>query len=655
RPRSPARGSRRRRLATRGDAPEGDGAVRSSRGRAAPVGVDDGQTAMAGRGCADAPPPPGGGKVPARLSTASRRRGGLQRAATVVFVLAMVLGLAEAAMAASRAAVVVGANAAVAGRPALRYAHSDAETVARALIEVAGFSPGSVEILRDSSPDAILEALDRRLAELRATQGETMLLFYFSGHADGEALYSGGAPLPLSALKERLSDRRAGVRVGIVDACSGGAWTGAKGLRPAPEFEVNLPLTLGSEGSALLAASSGMGDAHESEVIGGSFFTHHLVAALRGAGDRSGDGEVTLQEAFDYAQPLTVRDSSLIAGFPQRPSFEINLRGRRDLALSRIAGHPNRITIDQESGPVQVIRLDSGLLVLELPTGKRSVTAALTPGRYVLRRTDGETVWAKEVDVSSGSEVFVRERDLAPIAKGALASKGLLPPEASTLPGGDWALQLAMGRVITGEKYTGAADAELGGFFDVRVGLTDRLQLSLTAIELSWRLGDPGAAEFLLRAGTGGWGLMGGGIFLFPTFGAQARFWESPRSSFVFGATAQSIFSRSDVPQNLDEWNGAIQAGWVLQVGERVTLSAGVAAVQDWNYAARRARVASRWESGSPQVELGSVLMLGSSRLPIAAVELFDGLFLDGYVSVRIDPTSGGVHESFLGGVTWRL
>jgi hypothetical protein len=57
----------------------------------------------------------------------------------------------------------------------------------------------------------------------------------------------------------------------------------------------------------LIASSSGVEKARESERVYGSFFTHHLVAALRGAADRSGDGVVTLTDPFAYARERTGR------------------------------------------------------------------------------------------------------------------------------------------------------------------------------------------------------------------------------------------------------------------------------------------------------------------------------------------------------------
>jgi len=152
--------------------------------------------------------------------------------------------LATDAAAARRMAVVVGANAAAPGRTQLRYAHVDAESVAQALVEVADFTAEEIDLLLDPTPEEVMAALDRRLAMLSGLREETMLLFYYSGHADHASLYPGGTPLPLAAIKERLSDEKASVRVGIVDACSGGGWTGSKGLHATEQFEIDLPLAL---------------------------------------------------------------------------------------------------------------------------------------------------------------------------------------------------------------------------------------------------------------------------------------------------------------------------------------------------------------------------------------------------------------------------
>jgi hypothetical protein len=104
-----------------------------------------------------------------------------------------ILVVSTAAPAAShRIAVVVGANRGALGRPDLRYSYCDAQDVAETLIQVGEFKPDDVHVLHDPSPAVVLGELDRELATLRADRGESLLVFYYSGHADGAALYPGG-------------------------------------------------------------------------------------------------------------------------------------------------------------------------------------------------------------------------------------------------------------------------------------------------------------------------------------------------------------------------------------------------------------------------------------------------------------------------------
>ena len=157
-----------------------------------------------------------------------------------------------------RYAVVIGANKASPGRRDLRYAHNDAQEIADTLIRVAGYGYDNVTVLLDPDPQQVLAALDAYLA--REPSGtEALLFFYYSGHADAEALYPNGRPLSLRALRQRLDDERMNVRIGLIDACRGGGWTGAKGLTAAPPFPVEWPVALNNRGSVLDRVQLGMG------------------------------------------------------------------------------------------------------------------------------------------------------------------------------------------------------------------------------------------------------------------------------------------------------------------------------------------------------------------------------------------------------------
>lgn len=332
---------------------------------------------------------------------------------------ALLLSLVTAATPARRA-VLVGSNAAIEGRTPLHFAHRDAQNLADVLRTSGGFSASDVRVLLDASPDDVLAALALARAEAAA---DGLLVFYYSGHADEAALYPGGKALPLATLKERLGDANTGVRIGIIDACRGGGWTQAKGLTPTKPFEVGVP-ALSSEGTALLAASSGLEDAHEAEVLQGSFFTHHLVGGLRGAADSSGDGQVTLSEAFAYANRLTIRDTATRSREPQHPSFDLRLRGRQDVVLTTVPKTGTQLVVAQTQGPLEVVQLSTGITVVEAAPGEQVLRLALVPGPYLVRRVKDGQVFSREVQVKPDTATTLAEADLTLVGTLLLPTKG---------------------------------------------------------------------------------------------------------------------------------------------------------------------------------------------------------------------------------------
>jgi hypothetical protein len=399
------------------------------------------------------------------------------------------IGVAALAEEPRRIAVIVGANRGALGRESLRYSYRDAHDVAQVLVQTGQFAPADVHVLDDPEPDAVIALLDLHLAALAATTGESLLLFYYSGHADAGALYPAGKPLPFGSLRARLDNRAATVRLGIIDACSGGGWTGAKGLHAAPPFAVDVPLELSGEGSVLIASSSGVEKAHESERLLGSFFTHHLVAGLRGAADPRGDGVVTVGDAFAYAKERTIRDTAAVSTEPQHPSFFMNLRGRADLPLARVDSSPTVVELQEKEGPLQVIHLGTGVVLLEIPAGQRTIKLSVPPGHYLVRRRTENGTWTGEIGVESGRTIIVREQDLALSGYAPAAGKGLPEPQ----PSNTWPLALN-DRPLT--LHRGLAQVDVGALLAqsprplnhafaiaplMRYGLTDRATFSLGA------------------------------------------------------------------------------------------------------------------------------------------------------------------------------
>ena len=573
-----------------------------------------------------------------------------------------------------RAAIIVGANAAATGRKPLRFAHRDATEVAAVLNSVGGFSPEETHLLLDPTPKHLLSVVDRELARLSEQEGPTMLVFYYSGHADERSLFPSGQPLLFDAIRKRLDTSSVGVRIGIIDTCRGGGWTGTRGLEDAEPFEVQLPFDLSSEGSVLIASSSGLENAHESEILRGGFFTHHWNAALRGAGDRNGDGEVTLTEAYDYAKQLTIRDTALRTATPQHPSFRMNLRGRRDLALTRLAANPTVLNVQQDRGPMQLVHLDTGLIVLELPEGERSVGLAVAPGRYVVRAGSGRETRAEEVTVMADKTTAVREGDLQLVGHDGIVMRSFKPRPSivSTVPDGKWDL-----RHFLGTRRIDAADNgfSIGPETDIALGLvlvhglSDRLSLNVLSPALAYRGGNRGDFEWITSAGLSSWGVgwssvEGARIDATLRADLDLRWWFSSRSSIQAGVTFASSFRWINDPLDPrlatgpDSWRGGFDLGYTHTLGGVVTLSIGVAYQQNLI-------VNGAWptdvQGRAISLSFGSVQSLGFRNPPLVQVHLSDAWALDAYATLTYNSElayfsgSSGLEETYALGFTRRL
>ena len=321
-------------------------------------------------------------------------------AAALAFCAFVVSAPVVQAQAQRRFAVVVGANRGPAGRSPLRYAHDDARRMLDVLTQLGGFDVGDVDVLMDPAPDAVLKALDKALANAAKTRRESLVLFYYGGYADGTAFYPQGQPLKLADVKARLEDGRAKIRVAVLDAV---------------HSEVPLPLT--SPGVVLVGASSGAGKERESDLVGGSFFTHHLTAGLRGAADGNGDGRITIGEAAKYARALTTRDvGAATAGSKTapRPTFRGSLGGVDDFALTTLEPNRRTLILQQTQGPLDVVEIESGKVVLETQPGRRRVPLFVEPGRYRVRRHDRTAVATSDVEVKADVQLLFSEEKLNP-------------------------------------------------------------------------------------------------------------------------------------------------------------------------------------------------------------------------------------------------
>lgn len=565
-----------------------------------------------------------------------------------------------------RVALIVGANGAAPGRKPLRFAYRDAQNVAATLRD-GGVEIQDLHVLEDPDPIALLHSLDSILSELASSEEESLLIFYYSGHADAQALYPNGKSLALSELRTRLDNSTATVRLGIIDACRGGGWTGTKGLTETETFAVNLPLNLSNEGSALISSSSGLEDAHESEQLQGSFFTHHWNAALRGAGDEDQDGIVTLTEAFGYAKALTIRDTAMHTETPQHPSFQLNLKGRQALALANLHAGKSVLTVEQKQGPMQLVHLDTGLVILELPAGQRKMRLVVPPGRYLVRRQSDQGAAVREIRVKLGSIAYVREEQLELVGTEKLIAKNFVLERKSTLRAGQWRMATALG-----VRHHTSFDAGLGiasngskvaTSFAFSRGITDRLEWVVPTIGFAYRGGEAGDFEWIPWGGLIGWGVgyssVEGGIFEGNIgAGIDTRWWQSKRTSLNFSFGVASRFRYSSKPVLTASgwiapktWRNKISVGYSYAVEDVVTLN--VALGLGRNFLAEGELPPLGWSDNDQRVavSIGSTQARALRQLPLVQIHLRDDLSLDGHVIISISPEHR-VAETYMLGVT---
>jgi hypothetical protein len=368
------------------------------------------------------------------VRSASGSRSG--RTGTAPGLLALLILLAagplDAAEGVTRFAVVVGSNHGAAGSPDLLYARDDARLVQRVLAEVGGVAEGDRVLLADPDPDTLrraVQAVERRIDDANARGSSTQLVLYYSGHATTRGLELGPDLLPLDEVRAWLRDSHAGLRLGVIDACFSGAIARQKGSRPAEAFPLALDDRLSGRehavsGYAILTSSSAHEVSQESDLLGGSVFTHHVLAGLRGDADYTGDRRVTLGELTTYAHERSLPGD---AAWPQdqHPTVDLGLRGTGDPVLTDLTAADASLVLPAPlDGNVVVVHRDGDYLLAELDKHAGHARAlAVEPGTLdvylrrptgvqlaTLRVAPGETRDVAELSFASVEQVAVRRK-----------------------------------------------------------------------------------------------------------------------------------------------------------------------------------------------------------------------------------------------------
>ena len=345
-------------------------------------------------------------------------------------LLLLAANAVDADTALQRYTLIIGANNGGADRPVLKYGVSDAERFARVMVDLGGVSPEHNTILKQPKLRDLLDGLDlltRRVADAarlaRPGAARTEVIVYYSGHADEKGLLLGEDRYSYVSLRDRLDQIPADVRIAVLDACASGAFTRIKGGRARPPFLVDQSNSM--RGHAFLTSSAATEVAQESDRIRASYFTHYLVSGLRGAADQSGDGRITLNEAYQFAFSETLGRTVDSKGGAQHPSYDINMTGTGDVVMTDVRQLSATLVLGEEVEGRFFVRNAAQELIVEVykPYG-RSVSLGVEPGAYEVRVEREKTALLAKVSVADGGQLIVDRRQFNPTTVEATRSRG---------------------------------------------------------------------------------------------------------------------------------------------------------------------------------------------------------------------------------------
>jgi hypothetical protein len=303
-----------------------------------------------------------------------------------------------------RFALLIGVNDGGPARARLRYATSDARSMARVLENLGGVTPGDLVFVETPTRAATMTGFERIDALMRANRTPGVrreLLVYYSGHSDEEGLLLGNDRVTYDELRARIKELPADLRVAILDSCASGAFTRGKGGVRRPPFLVDASADM--RGHAFLTSSAANEVAQESDRISASFFTHFLVSGLRGAADVNQDHRVTLQEAYQFASQETLARTERTRGGPQHAAYEFDLAGTGDMVVTDVRTTQASLVLTPELSGRITVREAGGALVAELrkPAGN-TIELGVEAGSYVIAMEGASSVFEAKATLASG-------------------------------------------------------------------------------------------------------------------------------------------------------------------------------------------------------------------------------------------------------------
>ena len=245
--------------------------------------------------------------------------------------------------------------------PPVDYAHRDAAAFKRYVVDVLGYAPDNVIHLEDAtrsemqkvlgSAETAMNDIQARLNILAPESGSDVVVFY-SGHgvpgkAGDASLLPADVPphraqtesYPLKLLYEKLGALRHTKTVRVfLDACFSGSSDGGRLVAASPVYQEPAFPEAVTDTMMILTAVTGSQLATWDKEAGHGLFTHHLLDALYGKGDRDKDGQVTAREVEVYLERHMTSNAWLLNEREQNAKLTTRALSELVLASAAVGG-----------------------------------------------------------------------------------------------------------------------------------------------------------------------------------------------------------------------------------------------------------------------------------------------------------------------------